>query len=258
MLGAIAGDIAGSPYEWGKTPGPGFPLFPPSAVFTDDTVCTVAVAEALLGGGDFAASLRRWVRRFPDAGYGARFKDWAMADAARPSDSWGNGAAMRAAPVGWMARDEADALALARKSAVVSHNHPEAIAGAQAVALAVLLARTGRTAGEIRAAIEKRFGYSLVTDPARLPPFRGMDLTARGTVPPALSCALAARDWEGAVRSAIALGGDTDTLAAMAGAVAEALHGLPRPIATQALSRLAPDLLAATRRFAAVAGRRRP
>lgn len=246
MLGAIAGDMVGSPYEGRSAPPAGFPLFPDDAVFTDDTVCTVAVAEAIMDGADFAAGLRRWVRRHPDAGYGSRFKQWAMVEGSVPSDSYGNGGAMRASPAGWAAGDAVEALALARASCRASHDHPEAIRGAEAVALAVFLARQGRGPEEIRRSLRDRLDLDVPLRPAR---FRGIDVTARGSVPPALACALAAADWETAVRSAVALGGDTDTVACMAGAVAEARHGLSRKIAGPVLARLPADLAGVVQRF---------
>jgi ADP-ribosyl-[dinitrogen reductase] hydrolase len=247
MLGAIAGDIIGSRFEGRAAPARDFALFHPDCHFTDDSVCTLAVADALLGGGDFAASLRAFVRRHPRRGYGGLFRDWAFADDAPAYGSWGNGAPMRVAAVGWLARDEAQALELAAAQAAVSHNHPNAVAAAQAVALAILLARRGLSRTELRRRLAKDFVYDLAPERALKP--RGFDPSAAGTVPPALAAALTAADWEDAVRTVVCLGGDTDTLACIAGAVAEPIYGLPRDIAATARSYLSQDLHAVLLRF---------
>lgn len=249
MLGAIAGDIIGSRFEGGAGPPRDFTLFHPACRFTDDTVCTLAVAEALLGEGDFAASLRRFVRRHPRRGYGGMFLDWAFTDNAPAYGSWGNGAPMRTAAVGWLAGDETETLALAAAQAAVSHDHPDAVAAAKAVALTILLLRQGEPAPAVRQRLEDDFGYDL--EPERALAGGGFDVSAKGTVPPALSATFHAADWEEAVRRVICLGGDTDTLACIAGAVAEALHGLPPEFATRARGELTPDLLAVLENFEA-------
>lgn len=256
MLGAIAGDIIGSRFEGHPGPPRGFELFHPACRFTDDSVCTLAVAEALLSGCDFAASLRCFVRRHPERGYGGLFLRWALADDAPAYGSWGNGAPMRAAAVGWLAGTETEARESAAAQARVSHDHPDAVAAAQAVALVILLARNGLPRLALRRRIGDDFGYDL--DPGRTLARGGFDVSAAGTVPPALAAALEADDWENAVRRAVSLGGDTDTLACIAGAVAEAVHGLPDAIAEAARSYLTPDLRDVLTRFeSTVASRRR-
>ncbi len=252
MLGAIAGDIIGSRFEGHPAPPAGFMLFHEDCRFTDDTVCTFAVADALLGDRDFAASLRAFVRRHPDRGYGGMFIDWAFTDNAPAYGSWGNGAPMRVAAVGWLAADEAEALDLAAAQAAVSHNHPAAIAGAQAVALAILLLRGRVPPAAVRQRIAEQFGYDLA--PERALTRGGFDVSAAGTVPPALTAAFEARGWEGAVRTAVCLGGDADTRACIAGAVAEAIHGLPNEIAATTRRYLTEDLLAVLQRFSEKAG----
>lgn len=254
MLGAIAGDIIGSRFEGRTGPSRDFALFHPACRFTDDSVCTLAVADALLGERDFAASLRTFVRRHPMRGYGGMFIEWALADDRPAYGSWGNGAPMRVAAVGWLARDGAEAMDLAAAQAAVSHNHPDAVAAAQAVALAILLARSGEPYQDIRQRISGRFGYDLA--PERALARGGFDVSAAGTVPPALAAAFEAEDWVDAVRTAVCLGGDTDTLACIAGAVAEAVHGLPRDIADTARSYLTDDLHAVLERFEAALVRR--
>ncbi len=248
MLGAIAGDIIGSIYEGAPIRRKDFPLFGPGATFTDDTVCTVAIADCLMRGGDFAGALRAWVRRYPGRGYGGMFRRWALSD--MPAyGSWGNGAAMRVSPIAWLAWDEEQALALAAKSAAVSHDHPDAIAGAQAVVLAMWLARQKAGRETIRTSIKARFGYDLSEPVASIRRWYRFDVSCKGTVPPAIICALEASDYEDAVRNAISLGGDSDTLACITGGIAEVIHGLPKPIAAEAMARLDADLQAVVRRF---------
>ncbi|MGE4221331.1 MAG: ADP-ribosylglycohydrolase family protein [Alphaproteobacteria bacterium] len=246
MIGAIAGDIIGSPYEGQEPPPQGFPLFRADSCFTDDTVCTLAIADAVMGACDYAHALQYFVRRYPNAGYGPAFKRWALGNAARPYGSNGNGAAMRVAAIGWSATGADDALRKAAASARVSHDHPDAIRAAQAVALAIWLSRMGSAANTVRDGLAERLAYAVPSDPK---PFKGFDATAAGSVPSALACALLAANWEDAVRRAVALGGDTDTLACISGAVAEALHGIPRAIEAATLARLPPDLADVIARF---------
>jgi ADP-ribosyl-[dinitrogen reductase] hydrolase len=240
MLGAIAGDIIGSRFEGHPGPPADFELFHAHCRFTDDTVCTLAVADALLGARDFARTLRAFVRRHPDRGYGGMFLNWAFRDDAPAYGSWGNGAPMRASAVGWLAADEPEAMDLAAAQAAVSHDHPDAVAAAQAVALAILLLRQGVPPRRVRQRLADDFGYDLT--PERALRSGGFDVSSAGTMPPALAATFEASDWESAVRTAVCLGGDTDTLACIAGAVAEAIHGVPADVAAQARALLTPDL----------------
>lgn len=251
MLGAVIGDIAGSIYEADNIRSKDFPFFGPESRFTDDTVCTAAIADCLLKGGDFADYLRRYVRRYPHAGYGGIFLYWALADNAPAYGSWGNGSAMRVAPVAWAAETEAAVLELAARSAVVTHDHPDAVAGAQATALAIWLARRGEPAAAIRETIGLRFGYDLDQSIDRLHSRSSFDVSCRGSVPPALISALTAADFEDAVRTAISLGGDSDTIACIAGSLAEPLHGIPDWMASEALARLDEPLRDVVERFRA-------
>lgn len=247
MLGAIAGDIIGSRFEGHSAPPARFDLFHRNCRFTDDTVCTLAVAEALRTGHGFAPTLRAFVRRHPDAGYGAMFLRWAFTDDAPAYGSWGNGAPMRVASIGWWAATEDEALELAAKQAAVSHEHPDAIAAAKVVALAILQLRQGAAQAALRDRLSAQFGCDLRPQTALRR--GGFDISASGTVPPALAAAFDAADWEGAVRTAVCLGGDTDTLACITGAVAEAIHGVPGPIGDQVRARLTGDLRSVLDRF---------
>jgi ADP-ribosylglycohydrolase len=249
MLGAIAGDIIGSIYEAAPIKTKDFPLFGRGVSFTDDTVCTVAIADALLSGGDFAQYLRAFVRRYPGRGYGAMFVRWAQTQGMPAYGSWGNGAAMRVSAIAWLAPDEAAALATAARTAAVSHDHPDAVAGAQAAVLAAWLGRHGAAPEAIRREIAGRFGYDLGQSVEQIRAWYAFDISCRGTVPPALVCALEATGYEDAIRNAVSLGGDSDTLACITGGIAEALHGLPAEVAEQARSYLDEGLLSVVDRF---------
>jgi ADP-ribosylglycohydrolase len=244
MLGAIAGDIIGSVYEHHPIKTTDFPLFVLTSTFTDDTVLTVAVAHAILHGLDYAATLREFGRRYPHAGYGGSFLRWLASDEMGPYNSWGNGSAMRVSPVGWAFDDEETVLAQAEASAAVTHNHPEGIKGAQATALAVFLARTGASKEDIRARIAATFGYDLSRTVEQIRPTYQFDISCQGTVPEAIITFLDSRDYEDAVRLAVSLGGDSDTLACIAGAIAHAYYGpLPPAIVAPARARLITHLL---------------
>lgn len=251
MIGAISGDVIGSVHEGTLPKAKDFPLFVPGSTFTDDTVLTVAVASAILAGADYATSLRRWGRRYPHAGYGGWFYDWLFRDDAGPYNSYGNGSAMRVAAIGWALDDVDTVLHEAAKSAEVTHNHPEGIKGAQAVALAILAARTGQTKDQIARLLSDRFGYDCSTGLSTLQRCGGFDVTCQGTVPAAAVAFFESTDYEDAVRNAISLGGDTDTLACIAGAMAEAYYGgVPGAIQASVLHRLDGTLRADVMAFA--------
>lgn len=252
MLGAIAGDIIGSTHEFEhpRVRHTHFTLFPPQAHFTDDTVLTVAIAHALLSGEDYASALRRFGTRYSNIGYGAFFSGWLADPTLGPYNSWGNGSAMRVSPVGWAFDDPDQVLSEARRSAAVTHNHPEGIKGAQAIALAIFLARRGEDKAQIAAEIEQRFGYDLSTPLDQIRPDYTFDESCQGTVPPALRAFLESEDYESAVRLAVSLGGDADTLACITGSVAEAYYrSIPPHIVTQTRQRLTQDLLEVVDRF---------
>jgi len=250
MLGAIAGDVIGSVYEASPVKASDFELFSPGSRFTDDTVLTVATAEALLGDRDYAGAYRRYGRAYPNAGYGGSFYLWLVSEDAGPYRSWGNGAAMRVSPVGFALDTVDEVLAEAARSAAVTHNHPEGIKGAQATALAVFLVRTGADKTSIRSAIEERFGYDLARSLDAIRPTYRFDISCQGSVPESLIAFLASTDYESAVRNAVSLGGDADTMACIAGGVAQAFYGaVPEQIAREVRARLPEGFLDVLARF---------
>jgi ADP-ribosylglycohydrolase len=239
MFGVIAGDVIGSRFEWAPIKTIDFPLFHPLCSFTDDTVLTVATAWAILRDRPFDEAYLSFGRRYPRAGYGGNFHKWLGAIEPRPYNSYGNGSAMRVAPVGWAYADEQSVLREAKRSAAVTHDHPEGVKGAQATALAVFMARTGASKEEIRAGIASRFGYDLSRTTDQIRPTYYFDVTCQGTVPEALIAFLESTDYESAVRLAISLGGDSDTLAAITGGVAHAFYRLlPEPVVQEVRGRL--------------------
>ena len=245
MLGAIIGEIVGSVYEWDNIKSKDFPLFREKCFFTDDTVMTIAVADALLNGGtadDFIDSMKRIGRLYPDSGYGGRFGSWVLSDEREPYNSWGNGSAMRVSPCGWFAESLVEAETLAEKSAAVTHNHPEGIKGAKATAAAIYLARNGKIKDKIKKYIESKYGYDLSRTLDEIRPVYRFNETCQETVPEAIIAFLESHGFEDAIRNAISLGGDSDTLAAITGSIAEAAYGIPEEIAEKALAYLEPPL----------------
>ena len=224
MLGAIAGDIIGSRFEHANIKTTDFELFTDASCFTDDTVLTVALADSIYNETDYKDTLKQYFQRYPDAGYGGGFMQWARSDHSEPYNSWGNGAAMRVSPVGFACDTLDKVLERAEQSAAVTHNHPEGIKGAQATALAVFLARTGGSKEAIKTEIEDRFGYGLDEPLDRLRPHYHFDVSCQGTVPPAIRAFLESESYEDAVRKAISLGGDSDTLACITGGIAHAFY----------------------------------
>lgn len=225
VLGAITGDIIGSLYENFRTKRTDFRLFTPLSIYTDDTVLTVAVADAILSGKDYGRTIRAYARRHPLRGYGPKFLLWMSMPSAKPYHSMGNGSAMRVSPVAHAFRSEAEVLDHAMRSAACTHNHPEGIKGAQATALAIFMARNRAGKEEIRKAIASRFRYDLSRRIEDIRPTYRMNMTCPGSVPEAILAFLDSLDFESAVRNAVSLGGDADTQAAIAGAIAEAYYG---------------------------------
>jgi ADP-ribosyl-[dinitrogen reductase] hydrolase len=242
MLGAIIGDIVGSIYEWENHKSKDFEFLPKRCFFTDDTVCTIAVADALLHGKPPAEALYDWCNRYPGRGYGGMFGKWIQSPGAPPYNSYGNGAAMRVSPAGFLGETLEETLAMARAVTEVTHNHPEGLKGAAATAHAIFLATNGEGPGDIRAAISKTYGYDLSRTVDGIRPAYRFNETCQQTVPEALICALDATSYEDAIRNAVSIGGDSDTVAAIAGGVAEALFGVPDALAQEGLRRLPEDM----------------
>jgi ADP-ribosylglycohydrolase len=252
MLGAIAGDIIGSVYEFDNRRSKDFLLFRVDSVFTDDTILTVAVADVLLNGGSYTPALKQYYQRYPHpcGGYGMRFAQWAASDSPEPYHSWGNGSAMRVSPIGFAFGDLETVLKEAERSAAVTHNHPEGIKGAQATAAAIFLGRTGAAKADIKQYIETTFGYDLARQLDTIRPTYQFNESCQATVPEAIIAFLESTDFEDAIRNAVSLGGDSDTLTCITGGIAEAFYGeVPEAIAQPTLERLDPFLRQKTQEF---------
>ncbi|MGD1856540.1 MAG: ADP-ribosylglycohydrolase family protein [Leptolyngbyaceae cyanobacterium] len=236
MLGAVTGDIIGSVYEFKDHKTKDFPLFTDQSIFTDDTILTVAVADVLLNGGTYTDAFKRYYRRYPEpcGGYGARFQAWAASADSQPYNSWGNGAAMRVSPVAYAHSRLEDVLSAAQQTAVVTHNHPEGIKGAQATAAAIFLARQGRSKDAIKQYVETTFGYDLSRRLDQIRPVYQFDESCQRTVPEAMIAFLESTSFTDAIRNAVSLGGDADTLTCITGSIAEAFYGhVPEAVAEQ-------------------------
>ncbi|WP_455667159.1 ADP-ribosylglycohydrolase family protein [Phocaeicola sp.] len=231
MIGAIAGDIIGSAYEFNNVKTKDFPLFGDCSSYTDDSIMTVAVADWLLHGGELAKVMQHYGNKYPDpmGGYGGRFAMWLHEVNPKPYNSWGNGAAMRVSPVGWYFDSLEETLRVAKETAIITHNHPEGIKGAQAVAGAIFLARNEKSKEYIKEFVEKSFGYDLNRNCDDIRLNYEFDESCQGTVPEAIIAFLESRDFEDAIRLAVSLGGDSDTLACITGGIAEAFYkyGMP-------------------------------
>ena len=250
MLGAIAGDIIGSIYEGGNIKTKDFPLFQRQSSISDDTVLTIAIADTILKKENYTNMLKQYYHRYPYAGYGGTFQAWAKSNHTEPYNSWGNGSAMRVSPVGWAFNDLESVLIEAQKSAEVTHNHPEGIKGAKAIASAIFLARTGNNKDTIKSYIQTQFGYDLNRTIAEIRPEYKWDVSCQGSVPEAIISFLDSTDFEDAIRNAVSLGGDSDTIACISGSIAHAFYGkIPPHILTEIFPRLDLFLTNITREF---------
>lgn len=250
MLGAITGDIIGSIFERNNIKTKEFPLFQTTSHFTDDTVLSVAVADLILNGGGYIDIYKTYYRRYPQAGYGKGFKNWANSENREPYNSLGNGSAMRVSPVGFAFNNLETVLQEAERSAEVTHNHPEGIRGARATATAIFLARTGNDKSAIKSYIETTFGYNLNQTLDEIRPAYRFDVSCQGSVPQAIIAFLESTDFEDAIRNAISIGGDSDTIACICGGIAHAFYGeVPEFIARQTLALLDTDLYNITQGF---------
>lgn len=250
MIGAIAGDIIGSAYESYCLKTTEFAIFTAGSTFTDDTVLSVAVADCILNNKDYATTFKHYARKYPHAGFGGMFFRWAESNSLKPYNSFGNGSAMRVSPVGFAFDTLDEVLAEAKRSAEVTHNHLEGIKGAQAIVAAIFLARKQESRSKIRGFVEKHFGYDLDRTLAQIRPHYHFDVTCQGSVPQAIIAFLESDSYEDAVRKAVSLGGDSDTLACMAGGIAQAYYRtIPDYIIREVRNRLDEDLLKVVEQF---------
>lgn len=250
MLGTIIGDIAGSSYEFDNTSDYNFPMFTSEKDFTDDTICTVAVADAILRQIDYQTSLRHWCRKYPHpmGEYGSYFLNWVMRPDPYPYNSFGNGSAMRVSPVAWLFDNEQDVKKEAERSAEVTHNHPEGIKGAVAIAVAIFRMRTAsiKSAAIFEKIAKEYYGDNIFSN---LPEKGFFDVTCKGCVPLALYLASIATSFEDAIRLAVSYGGDTDTVGAIVGSLAEAQYAIPSDMAENAKAYLPQEMLEVLTRF---------
>lgn len=267
MYGAILGDMIGAPYEFDRgNKSKDFPLFCRRSEFTDDSVMTIAVAEALMdtpGRSDdeirkaLIASMQRWGRMYPDAGYGGRFYHWLRSEHPEPYRSYGNGSAMRVSAAGWLFETLEETRRMARLTADVTHNHPEGVKGAEATASAIFMARTGCRKEEIREYIIREFEYDLSRTCDEIRPGYHHVESCQKTVPEAITAFLEGRDFENVIRTAVSLGGDCDTLACIAGSMAEAMYGVTEELMAECRKRLPEDMLEVLDRFQRIIGQRK-
>ncbi len=239
MLGAITGDIIGSVYEGTPIKTTYFPLFQNSSTFTDDTILTIAVADSILSGTKYEEKLKEYFKKYPYRGFGGMFSKWAMNKHSKPYNSWGNGSAMRVSPIGFAFQSTENVLKEAEKSAEVTHNHPEGIKGAQATATAVFMARNGATKNQIIDFIESEFSYDLSENIDSVRKWYRFDVSCQRTVPYAIRSFIESENFEDAIRKAISLGGDSDTLACITGGISQAYYKyIPYKIKKEVIKRL--------------------
>lgn len=244
IIGAVSGDVVGSVYEWNNIKTTDFTLFTDKSDFTDDSVLTIAVMDCILNKGNYTDYLQKYGKKYPGRGYGGFFQDWIDDEKAKPYNSFGNGSAMRVSPIGWAFKTIDEVLENARKSAEVTHNHPEGIKGAQAVAAAVFMAKSGKKKNEIKKFIQSQFGYDLGFTLDKLRPEYKFDESCQGSIPIAIAAFLESKDFESAIRLAISMGGDSDTIASIAGAIAEAFYKeIPQNIVENTLKVLPAEII---------------
>ena len=254
MLGAIIGDIIGSIYEFQNKKQKNFPLFTPMSRFTDDTVMTLAIAKWLTEDKEHSKEglvqrMQSLGKRYPNAGYGGGFKRWLNDYHPKPYNSYGNGSAMRVSPIAFYAQSLEETLRLATISAKITHNHPEGIKGAKAIASTTYLARTGTSKTEIKVYVETNFKYNLNLQLDDIRSIAYDAMSCQKTVPAAIWAFLEGEDFEDVIRIAVSLGGDSDTIAAMAGSIAQAFYGLPLKLATYCYALLTPNLRTILNKF---------
>lgn len=250
MLGAIIGDIIGSVYEKQEIKTTEFDLFSKWSRFTDDTVLTIATADCILNSGDYTLYYQKFGKEYPKKGYGGTFQNWIFSENPQPYNSWGNGSAMRVSPIAYAYNTMEETLQNAKESAEVTHNHPEGIKGAQAIAAAIFLARSGSSKKEIKQFITNTFNYDLNRTVESIRPSYNFDVSCQGSVPESIIAFLDGDNYESTVRLAISLGGDADTLAAMAGSIAEAFYKeIPSELRLESIKRLPDEFIAIIDKF---------
>ena len=253
MIGAITGDIIGSPYEFGENKKTkDFQFFSRYSTYTDDSVMTIAVAEALLNSlnvnddtiikNNLIASLKKWGNNYPYAGYGSMFRQWLKSNNSQPYNSFGNGSAMRVSSAGWLYNTIEETRHIARLTAEITHNHPEGIKGAEATASAIFLARNGASKEVIYNYITNEFEYNLNRTCHEIRPSYQFNETCPGSVPEAIIAFLEGNSYKDVIRNAVSLGGDSDTIACIAGGIAEAYYGYPSDLTKECLQRITPDM----------------
>lgn len=244
MLGAIIGDVVGSRFEFNNTNSLNFELFTPESTFTDDTICSIAVANAIICGRPFSESIHSLCRKypFPKGGYGGSFARWVQSEDPKPYNSFGNGSAMRVSACAWLSGSESNTLAFAKESAECTHNHPEGIKGALAVADAIWLLRMRKSKEQVKKVISYNFGYNLNQTCKEIREGNSFNETCQVTVPQSIVAFLESESFEHAIRLAVSLGGDSDTIAAITGSIAEAYYPIPAFMEEAALSTLTPEL----------------
>lgn len=250
MLGAIAGDIIGSAYERHPIKTKKFELFSKYSEFTDDTVMTIAIVKAILNDEKYLVHVIDFGKQYADVGYGTSFRKWIKSWNHKPYNSWGNGSAMRVSSIGFLFETEEEVLFEAKKSAEITHNHPEGIKGAEATALAIFMARKGKSKNQIREIISKQFDYDLNRTVDEIRPNYKFQVSCQESVPESIICFLDADSYEDTIRNAISLGGDADTMACIAGGIAEAYYGkVPSEILVEIYKRLPKEFLEIILRF---------
>jgi ADP-ribosylglycohydrolase len=250
IIGAVTGDIIGSVYEWHNVKTVDFDLFGSESMFTDDSVLTLATMDAILNQRNYTECYQSFGRNYPHRGYGGSFNCWIYSYTPNPYNSWGNGSAMRVSPVGWYGNSIEEVMAEAQKSAEVTHNHPEGIKGAQAAAVSIFMARTGKTKDEIKKFVMNTFQYNLDRKLDDIRPHYKFDVSCQGSVPEAIIAFLESTDFENAVRLAISIGGDSDTIACITGGIAEAYYQtIPDYIIENSLKLLPPELIEIIKKF---------
>ena len=255
IIGAITGDIIGSVFEWHNVKTTDFLLFCRNSTFTDDSVLTLATMDALLNKKDYTEAYQEFGRNYSDRGYGGHFHSWIRSKNPQPYNSWGNGSAMRVSPVGWYGNSLDEVMAEAKKSAEVTHNHPEGIKGAQSTAAAIYMARTGKSKDEIKKYITDTFHYDIDRKLDDIRPDYKFDVSCQGSVPEAIIAFLESTDFENAVRLAVSIGGDSDTIACITGGIAEAYYGAtPEHIIEKVLKILPEELVKIVEDFSKMVG----